>query len=64
MLSKKAQEILKKLSQSEKANIRRMNPFGKSQFIAERFGNRSERFGVSFGLFPLWVKEAADELEK
>lgn len=64
MLSKKDQEILQKLTQSEKENIRRMNPFGKNQFITERFGNDSEKFGISFGLFPLWVKEELGEIEK
>lgn len=64
MLAEKVQKILLKLTASEKENIRRMNPFGKSQFITERFGNDSEKFGISFGLFPLWVKEVLDELKE
>lgn len=60
----KAQEVLQKLTPSEKESIKRMNPFGKNQFITEGFGNDSEKFGISFGLFPLWVKEVLDEIAK
>ena len=64
MLSKKAQEILQKLARSEKDNIRKMNAFGKSRFITEGFGNKSEKSGISFGLFPLWVMEVLDEIAR
>ena len=64
MLSKKAREILQKLTRSEKDNIRKMNAFGKSRFITEGFGSKSEKSGISFGLFPLWVMEVLDEVAK
>lgn len=62
MLSSKAQEVLKQLTHSEIETIRKMNLFGKSQFLTERFGNESEKFGISFSLFPFWVKEVLDEI--
>jgi hypothetical protein len=62
MLSSKAQAVLKQLTQSEIETIRKMNLFGKNQFLTERFGNESEKFGISFGLLPLWIKEVLDEL--
>ena len=64
MLSKKAQEILQRLARSGKDSIRKMNAFGKSQFITEGFGSKSEKSGISFGLFPVWVKEVLDEVAK
>ena len=64
MLSEKSQEILQKLTPSERQNIKEMNAFEKNQFVIERFGIESERFGISFGLFPLWVREVLDELER
>ena len=64
MLSSKAQEVLKQLTLSEIETIGKMNLFGKSQFLTERFGNESEKFGILFGLFPFWVKEALDEMER
>ncbi len=64
MLSEKSQEILQKLTPSERQSIKKMNAFGKNQFVAERFGSEPERFGISFGLFPLWVREVLDELER
>ena len=64
MLSEKSQESLQKLTPSERQNIKKMNAFGKNQFVTKRFGSKSERFGISFGLFPLWVREVLDELER
>jgi len=64
MMSKKAREVLAKITEEEIKAVRRMNIFGKLQFITERYGNESERFGISFGLFPLWSKEVLDEIER
>lgn len=64
MLSNKVQEVLQKLTIPEKENIRRMDAFLKHDFVTEKFGNKSERFGIKFSLYPLWVKEVLDELAR
>jgi len=64
MMSRKAKEVLSSLTKQEIEAVKKMNIFGKHAFITERYGNESERFGISFGLFPLWVKEVIDEIEK
>lgn len=64
MLSNKAQEVLQKLTISEKENIRKMDTSLKHNFVTKRFGNESEKFGISFGMFPFWVKEVLDEMTR
>ena len=64
MLSQKARTVLEELNPLEKENLESMSFPGRNQFLTERFGNESEKSGVSFGLFPLWVKEVLDELER
>ena len=64
MLGERAKAVLQELTEHDKQVIRRMNTFGRDQFLTEKFGNESERFGISFGLFPLWVREVLDELQR
>jgi len=64
MLSQKARTVLEELNPLEKENLGSMSFPGRNQFLTERFGNESEKSGVSFGLFPLWAKEVLAELER
>jgi len=58
----KAEKIFAQLTEEQKASIRRMNTFGRPQYITDAFGNEDERFGVSFGMFPLWAKLVVDKV--
>jgi hypothetical protein len=64
MLSSKAQSVLQQLTLEDKQEIRKMDGSLKHNFVTERFGNESEKFGIRFCLYPLWVKEVLDELER
>lgn len=60
---KKATEFYEKLTLNEIQTICHMNVFERNQYVTEKFGNASERFGVSFGLFPMWTKTLLDMVE-
>ena len=52
----KAIGAYQKLSIDQVKAIQRMNTWGKSAYITEQFGDKNEKFGISFGLFPLWTQ--------
>ena len=58
----KAEKLYAQLTDEQKASIRKMNAFGRSQYVCRLFGNEDERFGISFGMFPLWVKLVVDKV--
>ena len=62
MVSKKAKEISKKLNKKEIDALKKMNLTAKLDYIVRKFGDENERFGISFGLYPLWAKEVLDEI--
>jgi len=55
IIEKRKQQYIKQIQQINDPTARRVAILRRMEKLVEEFGNESEKFGIKFGLYPLWV---------
>lgn len=54
-LEERKQQYIKQIQQINDLTARRVAILKGMEKLVEEFGNESEKFGIKFGLYPLWA---------
>lgn len=54
-IEKRKQQFIKQIQQIDDPAARRISILRRMEELVEEFGNESEKFGIKFGLYPLWA---------
>jgi GMP synthase PP-ATPase subunit len=54
-IEERKRQYIKQIQQINDPTAKRMAILKKMEKLVEEFGNESEKFGIKFGLYPLWA---------